>query len=797
MKSLIRGLRNFKLRLFLMLFLIFMTAMMSVTLREFSSNAEDLYVNIYDETNLADIIVETDTWMYPENAFLEACSGADSDSKSLKVNKCETRISVDGRFKRSDGVWIPALVYGHVPDSQVTQLFPNKKFPIGSDNDGIINVIVDTHAVEQLAIEDGDLFLLNINNEVNEVRVKSSGSSPLHLWFAPTESIIPPEDGEFAVIYMDVSLLAEIIDVESNMRNMMLIDLDGTPQYDLQNTREDEGEELKVMKDTLSEHLKSGNIEIFQVLDRGNIFSVELLRQDLGGAKVMAPAMTVMLTLVSGFVLAISIDRMIMSHRKEIGTLRSLGVSGGELTGSYVILSLVIGIIASSPGLVAGYFLSESFIDFYFSFWGISTELLAKQHDVVSIAGVGAFIVTVVTVSSFIAMMRMNRISPLELLRPEASSSSSKMLGSYVSLFPNSIRIGLRSTLRKPKRLLLTVVALGLAMLMLGGMLMTMASMFDYYGNNIEKTEKWDARLYFAPNAYQQLHDEISSNNLKYEFASVLDGRAKDGDDIFSVWGISDSLDTENKNKMHQFILSSGEYPLQNQDVVNVIIDGGTALFLEWDVGDVVDIEILGKETKVKITGLADELERTMWMYDSDLADIIGIEMYNVVMVTGADEGIENLISYSHIIYFDDYVNAFNEGMENFGSIFVVFILIGASIAIAVLLNTLIINVTEKDQELATMSILGFDRLFLTKILVVENVIIGVVGGIIGVIASILTTRILMSEFVSWEFYWELSARTDISIVIFLFILLTSILSSGYGYWRIKKISLVEKSRFE
>ena len=50
-----------------------MTAMMSVTLREFSSNADDLYLNIYDETNLADIVVETDTWMYPENAFLEAC----------------------------------------------------------------------------------------------------------------------------------------------------------------------------------------------------------------------------------------------------------------------------------------------------------------------------------------------------------------------------------------------------------------------------------------------------------------------------------------------------------------------------------------------------------------------------------------------------------------------------------------------------------------------------------------------------------------------------------------------------
>ena len=797
MKSLIRGLRNFKLRLFLMLFLIFITAMTSVALRGFSDNAEDLYLNIYDETNLADIIVETDTWMYPESSFLEACSGANNDSNSLKVKKCETRLSVEGRFKRDDGIWIPARIYGHVPDSQVTQLFPNGKFPIGNDNDGITNVILDTHVVMQLDVNEGDLITLDIYGKINEFKVISSGSSPLHLFFSPMESFIPPQDGKFAIIYMDVESLADIIGEENNMRNMMFIDIDGTPQYDLQNTRENEGEELKVMKDTLSEHLKSVNIEIFQVLDRGNIYSVELLRQDLGGTQVTTPAVTVMLTLVSGFVLAISIDRMIMSHRKEIGTLRSLGVSGGELTRSYVLLSVVIGVIASSIGIVAGYFVTEEFVDFYFSFWGISTELLTKQHDFVSIAGIGLFIVAVVSVSSFVVMKRISRISPLELLRPEASGSSSKLLGNYISFFPNSIRIGLRSTLRKPKRLLLTVMTLGLAILFMGGMLMTMASMFDYYGNSIKESENWDARLYFAPSAYPQLHDEISSNNLKYEFASVLEGRPKDGDDTFMIWGISDSLKAENKNRMHEFQLSSGEHPLQGQEVVNVIIDKGTAVLLEWNVGDVVGIEILGKETVVKITGLSDELERTVWMYDSDLADIIGVEIYNVVMVTGADESIENLTSYSQIIYFDDYANAFNEGMENFSSLFAVFILIGMAIAVAVLLNTLIINITERDQELATMSILGFDRLFLTKVMLVENVIIGVIGGIVGVLVSIFAAEILITQFITWAFYFEISARLDISLAIFGFVLATSLLSSVYGYWRIKKINLVEKSRFE
>lgn len=794
-KSLIRGLKNFKLRLFFAIFLIFTTAMSGVMIREFADNAEDLYLDLYDETNLADIIVETDSWMYKEDLFLGACNEANNNSGNLRVEKCETRIYVDGRFERSDGVWIPALVYGHVPDSDVTQLFPNGNFPLDDNNDEVIDVIIDNHVVEQLGVKDGDLFLLNINDKVNEFRIKSSGSSPLHLWFTSTESVIPPEDGEFVVIYMDVGLLAEIIDVESDMRNMMLIDLKGTPQYDLQNTREDEGTELKIVKDVLSEELKSSNIEIFQVLDRGNIYSVELLRQDLGGAKTIASPMIILLSLVSGFVLAISMDRLIMAQRREIGTLRILGVDSNKLLRSYVSLALIIGSVGSFIGVIVGYLLSDQMVDFYFGFWGIPTQLLEKQHSFISILQVGLFIVGVVSVSSFIVMRRAGRVSPLEFLRPEVKQASSKFLNKYVMIFPVSIRIGLRSTLRKPKRVFLTVMALGLAILMLGGMLMTMFSMFDYYGTTIEESEKWDARLYFPPDAYPKISKEINENGLEYEFVTMLEGRPYDGDDVFMVWGLSDSLESGNENVMHEFIFSDGGYPIPDQEDVNVVIDKGSATILDWNVGDVVKLEIMGKNVDVKITGLSDELERNVWMYDDELAEIIDMEIYNVVMVRG--EGIENLVSYSQVIHYDDYVNAFRDSMENFASIFIIFILIGMSIAVAVLFNTLIINITEKDQEFATMSVLGFNRRFLTKILIVENVVIGVLGGIVGVIVSIITAEILIAQFISWSFYFEASARFDISLMIFGFVMVASLLFSFYGYWRIKNIDIVEKSRFE
>ena len=72
--------------------------------------------------------------------------------------------------------------------------------------------------------------------------------------------------------------------------------------------------------------------------------------------------------------------------------------------------------------------------------------------------------------------------------------------------------------------------------------------------------------------------------------------------------------------------------------------------------------------------------------------------------------------------------------------------------------------------------------------MLVENVIIGVIGGIVGVLVSIFAAEILITQFITWAFYFEISARLDISLAIFGFVLATSLLSSVYGYWRIGKL---------
>ena len=147
------------------------------------------------------------------------------------------------------------------------------------------------------------------------------------------------------------------------------------------------------------------------------------------------------------------------------------------------------------------------------------------------------------------------------------------------------------------------------------------------------------------------------------------------------------------------------------------------------------------------------------------------------------------------ITYSDDYASQFNQALDQYKISIYIFLSIGAIIAIAVLLNTLIINLTEKDSEISTLRILGISKFNLTKILLVENFVIGILGGVVGVILSIYTAKLLHSSFTTWLFYYEFKTDWQISVMILILILSTSLLTSFYGTRRISNINLVEKTK--
>ena len=131
--------------------------------------------------------------------------------------------------------------------------------------------------------------------------------------------------------------------------------------------------------------------------------------------------------------------------------------------------------------------------------------------------------------------------------------------------------------------------------------------------------------------------------------------------------------------------------------------------------------------------------------------------------------------------------------MEQQEGIFLAIQGLGILIAVAVLFNTLVMNLAERDTELATLRVLGASNNRLGLMLFGEHLGIGLIGGVLGCVFSILGTKLMMSTFVSWTAYFTVAPSNDSIFILIGIVVFISISMTPFGMWRIKKMDLVEK----
>ena len=105
-----------------------------------------------------------------------------------------------------------------------------------------------------------------------------------------------------------------------------------------------------------------------------------------------------------------------------------------------------------------------------------------------------------------------------------------------------------------------------------------------------------------------------------------------------------------------------------------------------------------------------------------------------------------------------DMVESYETLMEQQEQIFGAILGLGVIIAIAVLFNTLLMNLAERDSELATLRVLGAPIRRIGTMMLGEHFAIGLIGGILACIFTIVATRHLISAMVQWSFYFSVQA---------------------------------------
>ncbi len=803
-KRLFRSLWRSKLRLVAVVLIIMVGVMSGIAFGHYAHMTTNMYSEIYEDSengvNLADIWVENPRgiWDLEESENLCEEISLQWTNTELPLVECEPRFILEGLLvaTEDDGSerLVPGVWHG-IDEGYVDRVWmPDDSCCEGRLAESHDEIVLDAHVVEGLGIEVGDTVTIGAGQGTLNFTIVGFGYHPMHLYFAVPGSIVPAESGTFATGYLTSSGLEALANVSSGTANMLLIDVHGNPEYDLQSTDEVEGEDLAAIIDSMK--ITVSQIDQSAIIyDRSGVESVELLRADAEGAMVTYPVITAMLVLVAGITIFLSLQRLIQSQAREIAILRTLGIPRSAIMPSYVLAPIGIGLFGTIIGIIFGIFLGSPAMELvYENIMGI--PVIGENFSFTQVLEISIITMLLVMFSGVRPAWQAANLDPLKALRGQNDVKlSSKAIQQFTSKLPTTIGLTIRSSTRKPIRLAFTFFAVGLSMLILGSMLFMMNSMEDVFIGNADESSNWDQQAIVFPGMEVEIVDWAEENSIDYELLLTLPANPDGDSRQLTAMGL-DVFSTSGNEAMQTLSLIEGELPNQGNEPPEALVDEGIQHFLGWSIGEVHAIRFGSQLVEFKITGITDgEIARTVYFNRADLSSELDLEATSVFLTYPDEFDRPNELGDMSIGVIDkqETIDAMESLMEQQQGFFIAIQVLGVVIAIVVLFNTLIINLAERDLELATLRVLGAPISRIGSMMLGEHFAIGLIGGALGAIFSILGTQWMISSLVQWSFYFTVDADPLISSYLVGIVLFISVALTPVGMWRVHRMDLVEK----
>ena len=799
-KRLVRSLWRTKLRLYSVILMIAVGVFAGISFGTYANSTQALYDNIYadDEkgVNLPDIWVENSAATWDGTTATSLCQTISEQwpDTSMPLETCEPRMVIDGlMFHNDEGEekLIPAVWHG-IDEGLVDRVWmPEDDCCSGRLASADDEIVLDEHAASGMEIGIGDTVSIGAGHGRMNFTVVGIGYHSQHLYFTQTGSMLPADPGTFATGYLSDNGIERLANLSAGSANLLLLDVAGSPEYDLQSTEEDEGERLSEIISSVKEAMMAADDASFIAYDRSGVASVEFLRADAEGASKSYPIITGMIAMVAGITIFLSLQRLIQSQAREIAILRTLGVPKSAIMPGFILAPIAIGLIGSSIGIILGAaFGGPAMVSIYEDIIGIpaigfhTDPSLIMQNFVIAMG--------VVLIAGIKPALDASRMQPLEILRGQHEVRlSSRGIQRLTSRLPTTVGLTIRSSMRKPMRLIFTFFAVGLSMLIFGTMSLIMDSMGEVFGVD---GQNWDAQVNVPFGGEDAVIGWAEENGADHESMLVFPGNAEGDTRQFLAYGL-DVISTGD-DAMLPLNLLEGSLPVAGATITQVLVDEGTMMFLEWEVGQTQTVMFGPFSLDVEIAGVTrGELSRTVYFHRSDLSDAIGLEATTVLLSLPEGVELDEQIGEMSIgiTQKQDMLDSFDSLLEKQQGIFNAILGLGVIIAIAVLFNTLLMNLSERDSELATLRVLGAPISRIRSMMLGEHLAIGLIGGVLAAVFTIVMAQYMISSFVQWAFFFTLQPDIMAALELILVVVVISVMCTPYGTWRVSRMDLVEK----
>jgi len=402
----------------------------------------------------------------------------------------------------------------------------------------------------------------------------------------------------------------------------------------------------------------------------------------------------------------------------------------------------------------------------------------------------------VVFLSGAFPAWKSSRLDPLEVLSGQNQMRvGSNLLRRLTSWMPTTLGLSIRSSVRKPVRLMMTFLAVGISLMLFGSVQMMSAGLQDTIVGGLEDQQSWDAQVYITEGGDADVIAWAEARGVSYEpLIEMPLGSVEDADGlerVFTLVGF-DSYETG----MRSVNVIEGEQPRPQNGVDQVMLDEGAMTFLGWSIGEEHTVLLNGAEHDVSVVGVTrGELARTMYFLREDLGQALGVNATS--MYLALPEGVEVDASLAEMSMGVVERQAIIDGMKSLidqqTQIFQAMMYLGLMFTIAVMFNTMIMNVAERDVELATLRVLGASTKSLGLMLLFESLLIGIIGGLVGVAFAYGGAVGLAASFSSWQFYVAIVIVPSVAYQLMAGVVGIAVAMTPIGIWRLRRMDLVEK----
>lgn len=588
----------------------------------------------------------------------------------------------------------------------------------------------------------GSHFKANLNGRKRELRIVGIALSPEFIYtLAPGELV--PDDRRYGTIWMSEAALAGLYDLKGAFNSVALRLVPGA----------NEASVIDALDDLLDRYGGSGAYG--RDLQRSHAF----LDSELSQLKAMSGIVPPIFLIVSAFLMNMTMLRLIALEREQIGLLKALGYGRRTVAFHYLKLVLAIAAIGVLLGAVAGTWLGRGMTKLYAEFFHFPFLVFVREPRVYLLAAGVTF--TAAMLGALRSVLVVLNLPPAVAMQPPAPARYRKYWsgGFDLSQYVSQLTImSLRYMLRGPLRAGTTLLGVSLATSLLVTSLFTTDSVESLIDVSFFKTARQHATLNLSLEQSPRVTDAVTHlpgvvraepfrsaavrlrNGHLYRDLTLI-GRPPHQDLSLIVDASLDRIEPPKDGILigHRLADVLGvkrgdsvwiEFRQGRRTKHQVVVSDIAKLYI--GLGAFMDIEALNR--------LLDEGPRVSGV-NVALDDARKSEFYAAVKKTPAVASLT--LQRVALAKFRETI------ARNIDIMTTVYIALSVIIAFGVVYNSARVQLSERARELASLRVLGFTRLEVSRVLLTELLIIILVAQPVGWLLGYIFASAVIQGFAS------------------------------------------------